>query len=230
METGKRFWQLIGFVAFILIAYGLLELSDAITARQTQLKGLQTLLTRQETLLRDNHWNLNLREAEQARKAWMNYLPAEKTPTFAKAHLLSDLNRYAKEAGMFSIVVTATDAEGSDKANDKIGDKAAASIAPRPFPRFGVDKKKEDLLPAGVQMIKLTISGRFEPATFYKFMQKLADSQRFSVVDRVTVRGLQLEFGVRCYWRLGANVNVNTETETNPNSGKPGLSPVKKAV
>lgn len=226
METGKRFWQLIGFVVFILISYGLLELSDAIAAKKTQLKGLQALLTRQEILLRDNHWNANLRNAEQARKAWMNFLPVEKTPTFAKAHLLSDLNRYAKEAGMFSIIVTATDAEGSDKANDKIGDKAATSIAPRPLPRFGVDKKKEDLLPTGVQMIKLTIAGRFEPATFYKFMQKLADSQRFSVVDRVTVRGLQLELGVRCYWRVAAPVN----TDTNPNSVKPSLSSEKKAV
>lgn len=226
METGKRFWQLIGFVAFILIAYALLELSDAVAARQTQLKGLQILLARQETLLRDNHWNLNLRAAEQARKDWLAYLPVEKTPTFAKAHLLSDLNHYAKEAGMFNIIVTATDAEGGDKANDKMNDKSATSAVSRPPPRFGVEKKKEDVLPTGVQMIKLTIAGRFDPTTFYKFMQKLEDSQRFSVIDRVTVRGVQLELGVRCYWRVGSIIHA----ESNPVSGKPGLAPEKKTL
>lgn len=226
METGKRFWQLIGFVVFILTAYGLLELSDAIAARQTQLKGQQRLLVRQETLLRDNHWDVNSRAAEQARKAWMNYLPVEKTPTFAKAHLLSDLYAYAKGAGMFNIIVTATDAEGGDKGNDKMNDKAAATVAPRSFPRFGPDKKKEDLLPAGVQMIKLTIAGRFEPATFYKLMQKLTDAQRFSVIDRVTVRGMQLELGIRCYWRVESIVNA----DKTPVSGQLGLSPAKNGI
>lgn len=227
MQTGKRFWQLIGFVVFILMALGLLELSDAIVARQAQLKSQKILLARQEALIRDNHWEVNLRAAEQARKAWMNYLPAEKTPTFAKAHLLSDLRNYAKEAGMFNIIVTATDAEGGDKANDKVNEKAATSISARPVPRFGADKKKDDLLPAGVQMIKLTISGRFEPATFYKFMQKLTDAQRFSVIDRVTVRGMQLELGMRCYWRVGSVANVSVDAGPNPD--KLGLSPVKAA-
>jgi hypothetical protein len=224
METGKRFWLLIGFVAFILVAYALLELSDAVAARQTQLKGAQTLLARQETLLNDNHWNINLRTAEQARKDWLNYLPVEKTPTFAKAHLLSDLNQYAKEAGMFNIIVTATDAEGGDTANDKMNDKSATSYVSRPPPRFGVEKKKEASLPTGVQMIKLTISGRFDPATFYKFMQKLEDSQRFSVIDRVTVRGVQLELGVRCYWRVG----TIAQAESKPVTGNPSLATEKK--
>lgn len=220
MQTGKRFWQLISFVFFILCVYGLMELSDAIVARQTQLKSQQQLLYRQEVLLQDNRWTEHLRSADQVRNAWLSYLPIEKSPTFAKARLLSELRNFAKEAGMTNVTVTATDAESGDGASDKVNDKAGPANVVRPAVRFGTDKKKEDLLPAGVQMIKLTIAGRFDPAAFYKFMQKQADAQRFSVVERVTVRGVQLELGIRCYWRLEPNSIRST------NSGSVASAPV----
>ncbi|MDO8178821.1 MAG: hypothetical protein Q7T62_11295 [Undibacterium sp.] len=225
MQTGKRFWQLISFVFFILIVYGLMELSDAIAARQLQLKSQQQLLSRQEALLRDNHWPENLRLADQARKAWMSYLPVEKSPTFAKARLLSDLRHIAKEAGIANLTVTATDAEGGDKASDKVGDKASAGNVARPLARFGADKNKDDLLPVGVQMIKLTLSGRFDPVAFNKLMQKQEEVQRFLVIDRVTVRGAQLELGIRSYWRIKPNALPGTSTV--PVTGKPALLPAK---
>lgn len=228
MQTGQRFWQLIGFVFFILLVYGLLELSDAIAARQVQLKNQQQLLSRQETLLRDNRWVENLRSAEQLRQAWMNYLPTEKSPTFAKARLLSDLRNLAKEAGIANLVVTATDAEGGDKINEKTNDKTAAGSVTRPGTRFGSDKNKEDALPAGVQMIKLTIAGRFDPAAFNKLLQKQADTQRFSVIERVTVRGSQLELGIRSYWRLEPKVAAGGTTGNA--MAKPALSAVKGAL
>lgn len=225
MQTGKRFWQLIGFVFFILIVYGLMELSDAIAARQLQLKSQQQLLSRQEALLRDNHWPENLRLADQARKAWMSYLPVEKSPTFAKARLLSDIRNIAKEAGIANLTVTATDAEGGDKASGQAGDKANSGNVARPLARFGADKKKDDLLPVGVQMIKLTLSGRFDPVAFNKLMQKQADVQRFLVIERVTVRGAQLELGIRSYWRIEPNALPGTSTVSV--TGKPALLPAK---
>lgn len=228
MQTGKRFWQLVGFVFFILIAYGLMELSDAISARQLQLKSQQQLLSRQEALLHDNRWQANLRSVEQARKAWMAYLPWEKSPTFAKARLLSDFRDIAKEAGITNLTVSATDAEGGDKANEKAGVNATSTYAGRPVARFGSDKNKENLLPTGVQMIKLTIAGRFDPAGFNKLLKKLADTQRFSVMERVTVRGTQLELGIRYYWRLESQPAIGATTGVVKSNTV--LSPIKDVL
>ena len=202
MQTGQRFWNLIGLVFFILIAYGLMELSDAIAARQLQLKSQQQLLTRQEALIKDNHWPENLRAVDQVRKGWMNYLPVEQSATFAKARLLSDFRDMAKEAGVANLTVSATDSEGTDKANEKTGDTKGSGSIPRAITRFGTDKNKESPLPTGVQMIKLTIAGRFEPAAFNKLLKKQADARNFAVIERLTVRGGQLEMGIRYYWRL----------------------------
>lgn len=230
MQTGKRFWQLIGLVFFILLVYGLMELSDAVVARQTELKSQQQLLSRQETLLLDNHWPEHLRSANQVHKAWLSYLPVEKSPTFAKAHLLSDLRNIAKEAGIVNLTVTATDAEGGDKFNEKNSDKVNSAYAVRPVARFGVDKKKEDLLPADVQMIKLTIAGRFDPVAFNKLLKKQADAQRFSVVERISVRGVQLELGIRCYWRVESNLNTSADGSVANVIQKSVMRPIQRGV
>jgi hypothetical protein len=218
MKTGQRFWQLIGLVFGILSIYALLELSDALNARQTQLASLQQLLSRQEALLSDNHWAENLASVEQVRKAWTSYLPVEKTPTFAKARLLSDVRNFAREAGITNLMVTATDAEGGEKNNDRTNTQA------RPAARFGGEKNKEEPLPKGVQMIKLTVTGRFDPAAFHKLLKKQEEAQRFSVIERVTVRGAQLELAIRCYWRLDPTHSANADL------GKPALLPAKNGL
>ena len=214
MQTGKRFWNLMGLVFFILVAYGLMELSDAIVARQLELKSQEQLLTRQEALIRDNHWSEDLRAVDQVRKGWMNYLPVEKSATFAKARLLSDFRDMAKEAGITNLTVSATDSEGDDKASDKAGNTTTSGSAPRTVARFGTEKNKESALPAGVQMIKLTIAGRFEPTAFNKFLKKQADAHNFAIVERLTVRGGQLELGIRYYWRLEPQIVQKIGTGT----------------
>jgi hypothetical protein len=209
MQTGKNFWQLVGMVFFILIAYGLMELSDSIAAGGKQLEAQRKLLSRQKTLLRDNHWPENLHAADQARKAWMRYLPLEKSATFAKARLLSEMRLIAKDSGIANLTVTATEVEEGNDASERTGNKVGSGYAAGPVARFGKNKN-DDRLPAGVHMIKLTVSGRFDSAGFYKLLQKQEDAQRFSVVERITVRGTQLELGIRCYWRLETNSGAGT--------------------
>jgi hypothetical protein len=222
MKTGERFWQLIGFVFFILFMYGLMELSDALTARQAQITNLQQLLTRQENLVRDNHWLENAKAVENIKNAWLDYLPVEKTPTFAKAHLLSEVRNFARDAKINNLIVSATDAEGGEQTGNNANTKPIAKSSSTT--RFAADKNKENVLPVGVQMIKLTISGRFDPAAFNSFLQKQADSQRFSVIERVTVRGAQLELGIRCYWRL------DPANKGGSDLGKAVLPPINKGL
>ena len=205
MNTGERFWQLIGMVFFILAAYGLMELVDVNAALQKQVQSQQQLLARQESLLKANHWKKDLNAVEGIQHAWMAYLPAEKTPTFAKARLLSDVRTVAKDAGVANLSVTATDSEGSDRA--EVATKSSSQKGAQASYQSIGDKNKLDVLPSGVQMIKLTITGRFDPMAFSKLMLTLEDVQRFTIVERVTVRGAQLEIGIRCYWRVGTNVD-----------------------
>lgn len=207
MNTGERFWQLIGMVVFILAAYGLMELVDFNAALQKQVQSQQQLLARQESMLKINHWQKDLNEVERIQNAWMAYLPAEKTPTFAKARLLSDVRNIAKDAGVANLSVTATDSEGGDKV--EVGTKSPAQKSTQGGYQSIGDKNKVDVLPSGVQMIKLTITGRFDPMAFSKLMLTLDDVQRFTIVERVTVRGAQLEMGIRCYWRVGTNTDVD---------------------
>jgi uncharacterized secreted protein with C-terminal beta-propeller domain len=218
MKSGERFWHLMGLVFGILSIYALLELSDALNVKQVQLASAQQLLSRQEALLHDNHWVENLGLVDKVRKAWMVYLPAEKTPTVAKAHLLSDVRNFAKDAGITNLIVTATDAELVEKNDDRTSPKA------RPTARFGIEKNKDELLPTGVRMIKLTVTGRFDPAAFYKLMQKQEEAQRYSVIERVTVRGAQLELSIRCYWRLDPTQSANAD------AGKSALLPIKNGL
>ncbi len=200
MKTGARFWQLIGLVFFILAAYGLGELSDAVVAKEKDLNNQQLLLSRQEVLLHNNNWIENLHSVENVHKAWLSYLPVENSATFAKARLLSDIRVVTKNAGFTGVSVTATEAEGGDKSTSSSG----TTTAQRQAYQFGSDKKKTDTLPAGVQMIKLTVTGRFDPASFNKLLLALEEEQRFAVIERVTIRSAQLELGIRCYWRLAA--------------------------
>ncbi|MCU6434934.1 hypothetical protein LPB67_14245 [Undibacterium sp. Jales W-56] len=198
MKTGERFWQLVGMVLLILVAYGLAELYDVNVAQQKQLESQRQLLLRQESLLKNNHWAANLLAVQKVQSAWMTYLPVEKSSTFAKARLLSDVRDLAKDAGIVNIAVTATDAEGGEKTDAAYGHYGAQTSN-----QSGSDKSKLDVLPSGVQVIKLTVTGRFDPAPFTKLLRSLEEVQRFTVIERVVVRGTQLEIGIRCYWHKG---------------------------
>jgi chromosome condensin MukBEF complex kleisin-like MukF subunit len=84
MQTGERFWQLVGAAIFILCAYGLAELFDSNTARQKQLANQQQLLVRQQAALKESRWDQKLKDAEQVQKAWLAYLPVENLPLLRK--------------------------------------------------------------------------------------------------------------------------------------------------
>lgn len=199
MKTGERFWQLLGMVMLILVAYGLVELYDVNMAQQKQLESQSQLLERQERLLKNNHWPENLIAVQKVQKAWVSFLPTEKSPTFAKARLLSDIRDLAKDAGIPNLVVSATDAEGGDKVD------SSASGEKFTYQSSG-DKNKLDVLPSGVQVIKLTVTGRFDPLAFTKLLHSMEDAQRFIIVERAIVRGAQMEIGIRCYWRVGTTL------------------------
>ncbi|MET3138888.1 hypothetical protein AAKU61_003261 [Undibacterium sp. GrIS 1.2] len=197
MKTSERFWQLVGIVMLILVAYGLAELYDVIVIQQKQLESQNQLLGRQEGLLKNNRWRENLQDVQKVQKAWVEFLPSEKSPTFAKARLLSDIRDLAKDARVANLVVTATDAENGDKT----GLSAGAYGAKQPY-QSNDDKNKLDMLPSGVQMIKLTVTGRFDPLAFTKLLHSLEETQRFTVIERAIVRGAQMEIAIRCYWRV----------------------------
>ena len=199
MKTGERFWQLLCMVMLILVAYGLAELYDVNVAQQKQLESQIQLLDRQESLLRNNRWPENLIAVQKVQKAWVSFLPTEKSPTFAKARLLSDIRDLAKDAGIPNLVVSATDAEGGDKAD-------LPEYGARPTYQSNGDKNKLDVLPLGVQVIKLTVTGRFDPLAFTKLLHSMEEVQRFIIVERVIVRGAQMEIGIRCYWRVGTTL------------------------
>ncbi|MFZ6672751.1 hypothetical protein [Undibacterium sp. Xuan67W] len=184
-------------VMLILVAHGLAELYDANVAQQKQLESQTQLLDRQESLLKKNHWTENLLAVQKVQKAWIGFLPTEKSPTFAKARLLSDIRDLAKDAGIPSLAVTATDAEGGEKT-----DLSAGGYGTKSSYQSNADKTKLDVLPSGVQMIKLTVTGRFDPLAFTKLLHSLEEEQRFTVVERAIVRGAQMEIGIRCYWRV----------------------------
>lgn len=212
MQTGERFWQLVGAAIFILCAYGLAELFDSNAARQKQLANQQQLLVRQQAALKESRWDQKLKEAEQVQKAWLAYLPVEKSPTFAKARLLSDVRQMAKDAGVVGVTVSALDAEGGEKTGTALTSYGTGSST------SAQDKTKVSKLPSGVQMIKVTLIGRFDPAPFGRLLDVLEDTQNFTVVERVSVRGTQLEVNIRCYWHLDAQADksVTAITDTTP--------------
>jgi hypothetical protein len=69
MKTGERFWQLLGMVMLLLVAYGLAELYGMNLAQQKQLESQSQLLDRQESLLKNNHWPENLIAVQKVQKA-----------------------------------------------------------------------------------------------------------------------------------------------------------------
>jgi len=217
MKIGAKFWQLIGVVLFILIGYALNELSDSIEANREHLRDRILLLAKQETLLRNNHWIENLHAVEAVREAWLGSLPTENSATFVKARLLSDVRDIAKDAGLNSVRVSATDSEGGDKPS---GNTNSNSSDNQPSAYQGNRQKKGDALPSGVQMIKLNITGRFDPVAFNKLLLILKDKEQFAVIERIAVRGTQLELGLRCYWRLST---VLIPTSASPTAEK-GIS------
>ena len=195
MQTGNRFWYLISIVAMILVIYGLLNLQDAIGAQQKQLDTQISLLQKQKKMLAGNEWIKNLKQAETAQKQWRSYLPAEKNITYAKAKLISDFRNLALDSGMTGISVNANEQDGNEKtALASIGKESGGNTLTR-------KDSKADALPDNVQMLKLSLTGRFDPIAFNKLIKRLDDANRFIVIEKVSAKGAQLEIGVRCYWQ-----------------------------
>jgi len=198
MRMGERFWQLIAVVFAILVLYGLTSLYDFNVVQQKQLLNQQQLLMKQQAMLKGNHWQSYAKDAEKLKKAWLAYLPTERSPTSAKAKLLSDIRALAQNSGIPNVVVSAGDAEGGESVKSgnpfyadksELGSKASS---------------KSQSLPTQVQMIKLTINGRFDPIPFKHLIRNIDETLPFTVIDSVRVRGTQLEMGIRCYWRIEA--------------------------
>lgn len=217
MKTGARFWQLIGLVFIILIGYALAELHDDVTAKEMQFNSLQQLLFRQQALLRDNHWIVNLRSVEKIRQAWLDYLPDDDSAAVAKANLLRNVRAMGKNAGVAGLTVRATDAEFGEKTNNSTA--AGGSL----HPGYGSKSAaaKLDTLPLGVQMIKLQVTGRFEPVAFAKLLRALKEERRSSIIERVSVRGAQLDLNMRYYWRLNTDnpVTITRKANAQPVAG-----------
>lgn len=198
MKTGARFWKLIGLVILILGAYGLAELHDSVKAADKQLVSQQQLLSKQRALLHENHWTTDLESVDQVRQAWLKHLPAENTAAVAKAHLLNDIRSVARSAGMTSLSVTATEME------DNEASKAPSAYGFNP----GQKKTEAEALPAGVHLIKVKIEGRFNPSAFAGLMKALEEEGRTTIIERVSVRGAQLELNLRFYWLMGTGKNA----------------------
>lgn len=211
MKAGARFWQLIGLVFIILSGYALAELHDAVTAQEKQFNSLQQLLSRQQALLRDNQWIANLRSIEKIRQAWLDYLPADDSAAVAKANLLRDVRAMGKNAGAAGLTVRATDAETGEKTDYS----TAATGSLRPGYGSKSIAAKSDALPLGVQLIKLQITSRFEPAAFAKLLHALKEERHSAIIERISVRGAQLELDVRYYWRLNAGNTVTITRKAN---------------
>lgn len=201
MKTGARFWQLIGLTFLILAWYGLAELDDAVTAKQKQLQDQRMLLTKQEDLLRDNQWKSNLADIEKIRTKWLAYIPEENSPALAKAHLLNDLRSAAVNVGILNATVNATEGE--------LEEQAGSSAASTNSAYAKASENKAKTLPTGLHVIKVNIVGRFDPAAFTKLIRVLEDERRFAVIERVSVRGVQMDLNLRCYWRKPATAKPN---------------------
>lgn len=195
MKTGARFWQLVGLVIFILATYGLAELHDAVKAREKQLDNQQQILSKQRLLLHDNHWGADLAAVDSVRQAWLAHLPLEDSVAVAKAHLLNEMRLLAQNAGMTNLSVTATEVEDKEKGN------ATSSYG---F-NSGQKRAEADALPEGVRLIKVKLEGRFNPASFTQLLRTLEEEGRFTIVDRASVRGAQMELNLLCYWRMNAS-------------------------
>lgn len=195
MKTGTRFWRLIGLVILILGAYGLAEFHDSIEAGEKRLDGQHQLLSKQRALVHENHWEADLKSVDQVRQAWLKHLPSENTAAVAKAHLLNDIRSMARSAGMATLSVTATEMEDDE-----------TSKAPSSYGFNSSQKKSEaETLPAGVHLIKVKIEGRFTPPAFAALMKALEEEGRSTIIERVSVRGTQMELNLRCYWLMGAS-------------------------
>jgi hypothetical protein len=210
MKTGARFWQLIGVVCLVLSAYALAELYDAVQAKQAELDNERLLLARQEDLLRDNQWTRRLHAIQKIRNEWQAYLPVEDSPALAKAHFLSTLRYTAQNAGLSGLTIGATDLEG----NEQNSSAKAALSSTRQSEKGKAGKSAA--LPPGVQMTKLRITGRFEPAAFVKLLRALEQEAQFVKIDSVTVRSAQLEIGMRAYWRIKAQAPADANPAVLP--------------
>lgn len=194
MKTGARFWKLVGLVALILGAYGLADIHDSVKAGEKRLDSQLQLLSKQRALVHENHWAADLESVDLVRQAWLNHLPSENSVAVAKAHLLNEVRSMARSAGMTTLSVTATEVEDNETS------KASSSYG------FSSSQKKTEaeVLPAGVHLIKVKIEGRFNPTAFAALIRALEEEGRSTIIERVSVRGAQVELNLRCYWLMSA--------------------------
>ena len=199
MKTGARFWKLIGMVILILSAYGLMELFDAIKARNSQLGIQQQLLLKQRILLHDNHWVADLAAIDLVRQAWLAYLPSADSVAVAKAQLLNDMRSLAQNSGLTNLSVTATEVDENEKSNTASSYNSGLGSTSA----FSSSYKKSDTEapPKGVHLIKVKLGGRFDPAVFTKLLRALEEG-RFTIVESASVRGTQMELNLRYYWQM----------------------------
>lgn len=205
MKAGARFWQLIGMVMLILGAYGLIEQYDTVKIKKNQLDTQKQILLKQKTVLNDSHWVEDLAAVDSVRTAWLAYLPTADSVAVAKAQLLNDMRSLAQNAGVTNLLVTATEVEKEKNSlasgyNSNFGSTAYLSSDRNPA--------EIDTLPEGVLLIKVKLGGRFEPAAFTALLQEL-ENGRFAVVERISIRGVQMELSLRHYWQRNLSIAGN---------------------
>lgn len=197
MKTGDRFWQLIGLVFFILGAYGLVDLYDQIKEKNNQLDRQYQILVKHQMLMQNDFWAKNLKAVNLVQKAWLSTLPLEDSVAVAKAHLLNDMRVLAKNTGAINLSITASEIEEDDNATSV--DNNTVSSQNKTSNNY--KKNEPESLPVNVHLIKVKLTGRFDPTVFTKLIHNLEESGKIITIERVSVRGPQMELNLRYYWR-----------------------------
>lgn len=196
MRVGENFWKLVCLVFLILGAYGLVILNDLVTEKSNLLDSQKKVLLKQRLLVENSAWVKNLAAVEPVRKAWLTYLPQDNSVALAKAHLLNAMRALAKDTGAMNLNVTATEVEVDAK--NTLDNNIAIAQINHPS---SLMKDQPEILPKSVHLIKLKVSGRFDPAAFSKLLRAIEDEGKFISIERVSVRGAQMELNLRYYWR-----------------------------
>jgi hypothetical protein len=197
MKTGERFWQLIGLVFFILGTYGLIDLNDQIKEKNNQLdRQYQILIKEQKLIQNNNYWVKNLKAINLVQQAWLSYLPLEDSVAVAKAHLLNDMRVLAKNTGVINLSITASETDEDNK--DTSVDNNTISLQNE---TSNFKKNEPESLPANVHLIKVKLTGNFDPTVFTKMLHALENNEKIISIERVSVRGPQMEVNLRYYWR-----------------------------
>ena len=98
------------------------------------------------------------------------------------------------------MTVTATEEVANEKSSTASDYNSSASYTDN----FSSSNKKTgaNTLPAGVNLIKVKLGGTFDPAAFTKLLRAIEEGGRFTIVERATVLGTQMELNLRYYWRI----------------------------